>query len=590
MVADSALPVWSIRPNWDKGITENLEWLSDVLRNSYGAEQVRALRLSPRRTFEVTFNPLNEERAFFDLWLSRMSSNEFVLPLWHDCGILGADIATGATAIPFDTTFRELEVGGLAILVGPDPFTFDKVTITAITDAGITVAAGGVTQNWSAGTCIHPLRRARLQDQSAASAITSRLGEATIRFDINAANDIADEGAWDLIYAGYPVILEEPNRRDVLKLTFGAETVLVDNEVGLRELSDDAGRSFTMQTHLMMLAGRAEQWSFRQMLYRLRGQQGAVWLPTFNADLELSRNRASGDALLDVKKVGYAYTGGLVDGRQHILIDGAITRKITALGAAPSAAEERVVLDGALGAALATGATASFMDISRLASDNIQIHHITDSDGVAEASLSFRAFRDVRTAPDPINYPIPAAVTFPSICSAPAAEEASCIGFDTRGAWGKIIVRTNLGPCTPVIGPWQWIFTLKRAGVVQATMLAVDNYTDYNGGGGLQTDGSFDYLNGWTTFFFTPAEAGPRGEVGFATDPFVLGAPDELSVDVIQWPYNDFIFPAGSYNPLLGFGGNMSLQVDILGSSSLINFGTIPIIGLAPSSYDLFPV
>jgi hypothetical protein len=44
-------------PNWKNGITETLEWLSDVLRNSYGAEQVRALRLSPRRTFEVTFNP-----------------------------------------------------------------------------------------------------------------------------------------------------------------------------------------------------------------------------------------------------------------------------------------------------------------------------------------------------------------------------------------------------------------------------------------------------------------------------------------------------------------------------------------------------
>jgi hypothetical protein len=482
MIADSALPVWSINPNWKNGITETLEWLSDVMRNSYGAEQVRALRLSPRRTFEVAFNPLDQERAFFDLWLSRLSSDEFMLPLWHDRGTLTADVVVGATFIPFDTTYREFVVGGMAILVGDDPFTFDKVVIEAISDAGITVTAGGVTQNWSiGGTSVHPLRRARLQDKSAAAAITSRLGEATLRFELNQANDIADEGTWDTLYGDYPVIVDEPNRRENLKLTFDGETVLIDNEAGLREMTDDAGRAFTMHTHLMMLVGRSEQWAFRQMLYRLRGQQGAVWLPTFNRDVELSRDRLATDALLDFKKIGYAYTGGVVDGRQDLLIDGTITRKITALGAAPSVAEERVTLDSALGTALPTGTFASFMDICRLATDAIQIDHITDSDGVAESNLSFRAFRDVRTAPDPINYPIPAAVTSADVCGIPAAEEAGCFAVPPtfEGWYYKV---------------WVDIFNSNEGGEVRNDG---DYNLDLNGGGvGSTITSNVEWING----------------------------------------------------------------------------------------------
>jgi hypothetical protein len=71
VVADADLPVWSIKPNWVNGIREKLSWLTDVLASSYGTEQRRALRLSPRREFEMTFNPVDEARSYFDLFLAQ---------------------------------------------------------------------------------------------------------------------------------------------------------------------------------------------------------------------------------------------------------------------------------------------------------------------------------------------------------------------------------------------------------------------------------------------------------------------------------------------------------------------------------------
>jgi hypothetical protein len=583
MTADADLPVWTIKPNWANGITERLSWLTDVLASTYGTEQRRALRLSPRREFEMTFNPFDNVRSYFDLWLHRMGSFEFMVPLFHDSGKLTAAVASGATAIPFDTTYREFEIGQLAIIIGDDPWTYDKVTITGLTSSGITVNAGEVTRDWGKRSRIHPLRRARISDESLLAALTNRVGEATLQFQLNQANDIANEGAWDTMYLGYPVIEAAPNRRENLDLNFNRNSQVLDNDLGLRVLNDDAGRAFTVQVDNRMMAGRADHWTFRQMLYRLRGQQGTLWLPTFNRDIELSQAVLSADAFVNIKKIGYSYTGGAIDGRQHVLFPGGLIAKVTGTGAEPSAAEEHLILSAAFGADLPAGTFASFMDTCRLASDDIEIQHHTDTDGAAECNLGFRSFRDPRTELDPltISYPIPTAGIVPETCGSPAPEEASCVDLPS-GYWARIIVRTDLGPNFPVIGPWSWLMTFSLGGINQATMINSDGaYSNYNGGGGFVVD-HYDYLLGWTTYFYTPEVVMPV-ESGFATDPFADGDPDHLHIN-IQWPYNNYIFPGGS---TFGDGqGTMSIMFQRVGGS-LIDFGTIPIFGLWPASYEI---
>jgi hypothetical protein len=451
MVADDNLPVWSIKPNWANGITERLSWLTDVIASTWGTEQRRALRLSPRREFEMTFNPVNQARSYFDLWLHRLGSQEFMVPLFHDAGRLSAGIAAGAVSIPFDTTYREFVDGGLAILIGDDPFTFDKVAITGVFADHITVAAGGITRAWSKGTRAHPLRRTRLSDESQLSALTNRVGEATLQFQLNQANDIPDEGDWAVLYAGYPIILDPPNRRENLDLDFSRNTIRLDNDQGLQTLADDTtdgvtkARAFTVQVDNRMMEGRAEHWAFRQMLYRLRGQQGTVWLPSFNRDIELSRAALAADAALNIKQIGYAYTGGAVDGRQHVLLPGEIGTKVISTGAPASASEEKLNLAAALGVALPAGAFGSFMDTCRLASDDIEIQHHTDTDGVAECNLGFRSFRDPRTPPATIDYPIPETAQSLFGCGEPAPEEADCTSLES-GWWFEIVLDLTYGP------------------------------------------------------------------------------------------------------------------------------------------------
>lgn len=435
MTADSDLPVWTIRPNWREPLIERLSWLTDVLATSYGTEQRRALRLSPRREFEMLFNPVDQTRSYFELFLHRLGSQEFMLPLFHDAGRLSATVATGDLIIPVDTTYREFVAGGLAILLDSrDPFVFEKVTIAAVATDSITIT-GAVTKTWGKGATIHPLRRSRLDQDSAASALTSRASEATIRFQLNQANDIPDEGTWHVLLGDYPLFTDKPNWRETVDLDFARNSLLLDNDHGLRELGDDAGRAFTLQSHSAMMTGRAAHWAFRQFLYRLRGQQGAIWVPSFKRDVELSRAAITGDLALDIKNIGYEYTGGAVSGRTRLWFGGEITAEINGVDNALTGAEERLTLAAALTDNLALGSYGSFLDACRLASDDIEITHHTDTDGTAECNLGFRSFRDERVPPDPDYSPIPfGQLKTPDLCGAP--DTAACVPDLTAGSSG----------------------------------------------------------------------------------------------------------------------------------------------------------
>jgi hypothetical protein len=430
MSADADLPVWTIKPNWVNGITERLEWLTDIQASTFGVEQAIAYRLSPRRSFETTFNPVGDVRSYFDLWLHRFGEFEFMLPLWHDAGKLTAGIAPAAVTIPVDTTYREYEVGGMALLVGDTPHDFDKVEITAVGPASLTVAAGGITRAWPKGSVVHPLRRSRLAQDSQVSALTSRVGQATILFELNQANDIADEGDWDgLEYLGLPVLTTTPNYREAVDMSFLRNSVLLDNDTGLREIDDEAGRAFTLQLHSFMFSGRADHWAFRQFLYRLNGRQSAIWVPTFNQDFRLAAARLATDHYLDIGKIGYDYSGGVITGRNHVLIARTSPAEIVDVLVAPDpATQERLGLGGAIGAAYAAGTTGSFIDTCRMSSDTVEITHHTDTDGVGECKIGFQSFLNERISDDdegPISVPLDAGSLRTVECGSPPAVHVS---------------------------------------------------------------------------------------------------------------------------------------------------------------------
>lgn len=422
-MADSDLPVWSFRANWRDGISERLEFLTDVLRAQEGAEQRRSLRPTPRRTIEADFLLSGPERTFYDLFLNRLGGGEMMVPLYWDIASITNAVIGGTTLrLDFDNSYREFSEG-LAILTGKTALDYEVVEIIGL-DAGGADIAVETARSWPVGSKLIPLRRAFIDDMGTPSHLTAGVSAVSVRFALSASSPWTPAVDGSPLYAGRPVFLDEPNWVDALDVTYDRDTVRLDNDLGRLYQVDLTGRATLGQSHRWFLPGRQKLAEFRDLIYRHRGRAGSFWLPTFKSDLRLVNSATSGATQIVVENVGYRYTGGPTSGREYIAIKhdgGTILRKVTSVLPGSTSATERLNLDAPLGLALSPGQVRriSFADVARFDQDDFEITHHGGIDNLSECQAVFRTFKATRTAPLPISFPIPVSSMNSIACGEP---------------------------------------------------------------------------------------------------------------------------------------------------------------------------
>lgn len=452
-IADADLPVFPFRVNWRNGITERLEWKTDILSDFLGNEQRRSLRLTPRREFEVTLSLWNSDRQFWDLWLHRMVGSEFLFPLWHDSVRSTQAAPQGQKVIWVDTRGLEFVEGSYGLLRGPEALSSERFLIAEVHEDRI-VTASGLEKTWFKGTRVEPLVRGRLTDRSKVKALSSRVSESQVAIECT-RDQLYGTGidTWDQ-YQGIPVVTTGPNRSDNIDFEYQWNFSESDSGTGRRFRQSDQGRAFLQQKHDWWLKGRAAKRAFREFLYRVRGAAGPVWLPTFNEDLTLSRDNPAGNTLY-VKAVGWAYTGGKSSGREYICIQmrGGVRhyRRITGTTPSGTPGEERLTLDGGLPLLPMAGvACVSYMDTARFSNDRFEFNHINAADGLTTVAGIMRTFRNNRQAPAILQLPIPAAQMSSTRCG---ADNDPCAFFDAPASVYEFrVVGTTWGGDTGIRG------------------------------------------------------------------------------------------------------------------------------------------
>lgn len=421
--ADASLPVFSFRPNRREPLSENLSFLTDVLRGARGAEQRRSLRPTPRRAFETDYLLTGRERTFWDLFSSRLSGGELLVPLYWEVVTVSTPLLIGNTdRISFDTSYREWRTmaGDYAMLAGATALDFELVQIADVDATGIDLAEP-VKRPWPKGTKLYPLRRGVLDGASEPSHKSAGVATVTARLRVTVENPWTPAADDSPIYEGLPVFLEEPNWVDDLTVEYGREIATLDPGTGLPFQVDTLGRALVGQAHRWFLTGRQRLARFRDLIYRHRGRAGSFWLPTFKADLKLVADIGAAATQITVENVGYLYTGGPTSGREYIAIKhdgGTILRKVLSVIPGTTSATERVNLDAAVGLDLSVGQVRriSFADVARFDSDEFEIVHHGGIDGHHDASAVFRTFKNTRTAPQPIENPIPVSEMNEDVC------------------------------------------------------------------------------------------------------------------------------------------------------------------------------
>jgi hypothetical protein len=214
--------------------------------------------------------------------------------------------------------------------------------------------------------------------------------------------DITDACEWPALedlatYLGdHPVLDRRPDESDDPAASMERLLQAVDYGIGT-PVSHDLPQFGvgTWQMH-WKLFGRAEHTWFRSLAYTLAGRAMPIWVPSFASDLKPSAAITGGSTALSIEWAGYTLFGKGKHNRKDLrieLTDGSVLyRRIT--DAVEAGASETLTLDAALDAgSIATSRirSMSFMALSTLASDTIELQHDTDADGVATSTTGFQA-------------------------------------------------------------------------------------------------------------------------------------------------------------------------------------------------------
>ncbi len=407
-MAIEVLPTWTFEPNWAGTYTEALEWLTDVLTSPKGAEQRRSLRLYPRKTIEFTSAVGNNDRQVFRQFLEAHSGRNFYLPQWHEAYRSGASVLAGATSIPVPFADNGgIRVGDVVFIGGKKSRQFELAEVSALSATSITLVAP-LQNGWEAFSKIHPARKARLDDQPTLRKVSDSAMSFSINFRIMERNDDAPSEAITVphldVYQGLNVLHVPPDEGDNTDFTFSRIMDELDNDTSIPQFFDIAGIPFPTQKHNWVSSGRAVYRQLKDLLFSLRGRWGNLWLPSFTDDLRLSDPTPAGDQYLLVENFGFTLSGGIQAGHDHVAIffcDGRREYRRVTSSTVLNDDVEVIGVDQPFAAGLQPGDVlrVSFMRLSRLDQDRIEIVHVTDTQGVSRCTATFKSAPPLRTAP-----------------------------------------------------------------------------------------------------------------------------------------------------------------------------------------------
>ena len=395
-VADQ-VPIWPVPADWGKPVRETLGWLTDqMVAPTFGISQKRALRQAPRRGFAFDVIAEGRERRLLDTLRVDAGARQWRLPIWPDGQVLAEAVSAGGDELACLTAGYDFVAGGEAVLWR----AIDLWEVVAIATVGETslVLDGVLASSWPAGTRLWPLRRARMLGAADESVWHDDASRMPLQFRIDEPCD------WPAVlpaetYRDLPVLGIRPDYRGGLGGDFTRLVQAVDNETGLVTEYDTVGLPVRHQDHLWRLFGRAEQAVFRSLAYGLQGRFGNLWVPSWNADLSLAAPIGASDSTISVDWCGYSLFAHEQEGRRDICIELAggakFLRRIT--DSVSAGGTETLTIDAALGETVAPAAVRaiSFVTLSQMASDQVEIEHVTDADGFAQSRTQWEAVRDV---------------------------------------------------------------------------------------------------------------------------------------------------------------------------------------------------
>lgn len=277
-------------PNWKSGLTENHEYLTDIMVAHDMTEQRAALRSKPRCTMQAAYLLHGADASRFDMVLAAGQAQVLLMPYWPAPSHLAAAAANGATTITLDKAPPVWVVPGafLAMIYAGK----SSLAVKVKTVAGKTIEledTDPVRGKWPTGALVYPTWEVRVPDSIPAKRHTPTVTEVSMTIARQVSGDAEPVAAKtpDMLYNGVEVLTRDINWRDGQDVEMAWLTDLVDGQRGRRtyEVRARAQQRTSGGSVLIKSAEEAEWW--QAFFARQMGRRGTFYAPTRARDLPL---------------------------------------------------------------------------------------------------------------------------------------------------------------------------------------------------------------------------------------------------------------------------------------------------------------
>ena len=299
-----------ITSNYDFPYSETLEFLTDIIPSTSGTEQRISVRKQPRETFNCIFRLDGIERQRMQALIFDWHSEIFGLPLYHEGVQMSTSSLVGANQFQItggDAT--EFRVGALGLVI-IDAFTFDIVTISAITDTLLSITGTAVFA-YPAGTRVVPVRTCRIS-KPVRTTITKvgNLEEFSIAFestDNDTGTSPGSTTAWNSATYNGKIFLDECNLQgNKMATQLQRNIIVLDNATGKVSSQSSWGNDKRLSSRGFLAQSKQEIQDLKALLRAVRGRQVSFYMMTDTYDLTVADDLNISSTVLDIENIDYA--------------------------------------------------------------------------------------------------------------------------------------------------------------------------------------------------------------------------------------------------------------------------------------------
>lgn len=383
--------VWSFGPDWARGITERLEWATDVLAAYDGTEQRVRLRDHARRSLGFACLAHQEAAARLQTMLMGWSARAYLVPIWWEADVMVTALPAGSTTIVVtDAALKDYRAGGYVVM-HRDGAT-EAAQIQAVAGNTLTLELP-TAATWPAGTRVYPGVLAKLQGTTRTgyetSGITVTQTEWLVEVDQHTDYPPAEFGP---LFAGQNVFDVAPTWSDPPDAQIERTWEVLDSISGLIVMDDTTGSPVIRRTYTWIVNGRAAIRAWKQWASARAGRLRVAWLPSWADDLTLAAPIGSAATTMRVRNTDSARYVGAHPLRAAVRIElrsgQTYHRLVTALSEVDAQTED-VAIDAALGVTVqpADVRRIVWMSLARLESDAVELRYETDNIAVLRSTL-----------------------------------------------------------------------------------------------------------------------------------------------------------------------------------------------------------